>query len=102
MATRTSTRRATRRPAIPFPDLPEKTAPDTLVWRALWLRAMAQHAAVEQLMNRIWKQKATTAPLRHALAGLWQSLGEEAKTALEHLVRAGGLLYAWIPEGGAA
>lgn len=102
MAPRSSTRQAARQPAIPFPDLPERSAPDTLVWRALWLRAASQHAAVEQLMNRIWTQKATTAPLRHALAGLWQSLGEEAKSNFDNLVTSGGLLYAWIPEGGAA
>lgn len=97
-----STRRATRRPEIPFPEIPQRTTPDALVWRALWLRSMAQYAAVEQHMKRVWSQKTTTEPLRFALAGLWLSLAEDAKEYFDNLVLAGGLLYAWIAEGGAA
>ena len=90
MAPSSSTRRARRRPVIPFPQLPpERTTPDAQLWRVLWLRAMAQYFAVEQHMGRIWSRKTTTEPLRVALASLWHALSEDIKDHFANLVAAG-------------
>jgi hypothetical protein len=103
------TRRATERPgsgsapAIPFPELPDSDAvPDVLFWRAAWLRAEAQLAAIHDHAIRVFSQRRTPEPLRWALAGAENNLRTAAEKSFERLVNTGGLLYAWIPEDAAS
>lgn len=108
MTSKDSSPRATKRtpakraPAIPFPDLPEDTTADALFWRAAWLRGEAKLAALREHVKHVYRLRRTTKPLRFALISAEHHLEDEAKINLERLVNSGGLLYAWLPEGGAA
>lgn len=89
-----------RPPTIPYPELPGST-PEVLFWRAAWIRDLAQVQALEQLAAQKSFQRMSP-PLRSSIFVCIGHMQEEAKHSFEYLVALGGLLYAWLPEGGAA
>jgi hypothetical protein len=106
MATRTTRPAKRRAPAIPYPDLPPTPyaagTPRAIFWRAAWLRDEAQAHALDAHWTHVRSTKAhANEPLMHALCVGLSKLQDEARVSLKTLIDAGGLLYAWIPEGGA-
>lgn len=94
-------RRASREPAMPYPELPKPGAGRAEFWRAAWLRDLAHLQALRSFLvsssHETWSK-----PLSMAMAAAEVSLEREVEQSFPRLVEAGGLLYAWIPEGGAA
>jgi hypothetical protein len=94
-----------KRPApLPYPDLPDsKAVPSNVFWRAAWLRDLAELQALERLTQRAVFSKESL-PLRCAIYGAIGAEEREVRESFKHLVEAGGLLYAWVPDakGGAA
>jgi hypothetical protein len=94
--------------AIPYPDLPETPAADPTVtramfWHAAWLRAVAEHAALDQLLSRQYALKRRDHATEIALINALRRSDEDVQTTFKTLVGAGGLLFAWAPDvkGGA-
>lgn len=99
-------RPVTRRPPrIPYPDLPpvpsEGGTRPKIFWRAAWLRDAAQHQALKGLAARKSFSKETDV-LQRAVWASSTTLQRETAKSLATLIECGGLLYAWLPEGGAA
>lgn len=99
--------KAKRLPALPFPDLPAAhTTPASLFWRAAWLRDVVEVQAFQEFLNSAAGRKTLGARKNAALANaMYASIGrleDDARSSLNELVAAGGLLYAWLPESGAA
>ncbi len=103
----TASRARTSRPhparkAIPFPELPDaNSTPSDLFWRAAWLRGMAKQDALRRFTRRKTFIRESVA-LQLAIYGAIGDLEYSGMEALKNLISSGGLLYAWIPEGGAA
>lgn len=101
--TRTPAKRrpaAKRAPAIPFPELPIRSSDDPLYWRAAWLQDQAKRQALKDFIAQKAFQRMSR-PLRQALFSSEIHLQGDIWKSLKHLVETGGLLYAWLPEGGA-
>lgn len=94
---------AKRPPAITYPELPEPgTVSRPLFWRAAWMRSDAEATAFQQHTDAQYGLKK---PVPHVLSMAFiqaaAALRKEEREALKSLVDVGGLLYAWLPEGGA-
>ena len=101
----TRTRRA---PALPYPELPPTPLDGgtrrEIFWRAAWLRDEAQAHALEWFLRTASVEAVCGRhqALNSALIQSLIALEREAAKSLATLIDAGGLLYAWLPEGGAA
>lgn len=93
--------------AIHYPDLPEVPAysggsvTSAEFWRAAYLRDVAELDALVDFVNSAW-ELTMPAPLKNALTGAQAHAEKEVDRSLGKLICHGGLLYAWVPEGGAA
>lgn len=98
---RTKRSSAPRRPAIPYPELPEPGACSSAeFWRAVWLQDLAQMRSLKEHIGKVWRSTMPM-PLMHAMAAAQTRANAAANESLEKLIKAGGLLFAWVPEGGA-
>jgi hypothetical protein len=97
-----TSRQHTARKAIPFPELPDaNTGPPDLFWRSAWLRGMAKQDALRRFTRRKTFVRESEA-FQYAIYGAIGDLEYNGREDLKNLISSGGLLYAWIPEGGAA
>lgn len=95
-------RRSGRQPAMPYPELPDHQSVSSAVfWRAAWLRDLAEQEALDTFVLRP-SHKNWNKPLSMAMAGAQGHIEREVEQSFKRLVEAGGLLYAWVPEGGVA